>query len=199
MLHEYFIGHEDLYNWVVFPLLIFCARIGDVGLGTLRSVLAAKGKRKIVPFIGFFEVLIWLAAISQIMANLNNIMCYIAWAGGFSMGTYVGLLIEEKLALGLQIMRIITNQNFDELTDALAEAHYGYTIFDGHGARGPIKMIFTVVKRKEVKKVEELIRAHTPTAFISIEDVKNASQASYAPGSNKLDFFRTILPTRKGK
>jgi hypothetical protein len=60
-------------------------------------------------------------------------------------------------------------------------------------------MIFTIVKRKEVRKVEEIVRMHTPNAFISVEDVKHASQASYAPGSTDYNFFRAILPTRKGK
>lgn len=196
---EYFDQQSEFYNWVVFPLLIYFARLCDVSLGTLRSVLASKGNRRIVPFIGFFEVLIWLLAISQIMANLSNIMCYLAWAGGYATGSYLGLLVEEKLAIGLQVMRIITNQNPERLTQALTEEHFGYTIFDGTGARGPVKMIFTIVKRKDVRRVAALLREHNPSAFFSVEDVKNASAASYKPNAGRFSVFNAILPLRKGK
>ncbi len=191
--------NSEIYNWVIFPLLIFFARLCDVSLGTLRGVLASKGKRQIVPFIGFFEVLIWLVAISQIMSNLTNVMCYLAWAGGYATGSYLGLLIEEKLALGLQVVRIITNQEYEALTHALTDSHLGYTIFDGQGARGPIKMIFTIVKRKEVPKVAALIREHNAGAFFSVEDVKSASAVSYKQSPSRFSIFNSILPVRKGK
>jgi uncharacterized protein YebE (UPF0316 family) len=198
-LQIYLDQNSEFYHWVVFPLLIFFARLCDVSLGTLRGVLASKGKRQIVPFIGFFEVLIWLLAISQIMANLTNVMCYLAWAGGYATGSYLGLLIEEKLALGLQVVRIITNQEYESLTNALTDSHLGYTIFDGQGARGPVKMIFTIVKRKEVRRVADLIREHNPNAFFSVEDVKSASGVSYKQTPSKFSVFSAILPVRKGK
>src|SRR6185369_4590422 len=93
----------DWFNWVILPLLIFISRLGDVTLATLRHIFISKGLKRIVPFIGFFEVLIWLVAIRQVFNNLNNIPCFIAWAAGFSMGTYVGIMIEEKIALGMQL------------------------------------------------------------------------------------------------
>lgn len=195
-----FQNHPDLYNWVIFPVLIFISRMGDVSLGTLRGVLAAKGKKSVVPFIGFVEVLLWLFAMSQIMQNLSNFMCYFAWAAGYAMGSFLGLTIEEKLALGLQGIRIITNKNTDKLMEALKDAHLGYTVFDGSGARGPVKMLFTIVQRKEVQKVALLIKQHHPDAFFSVEDVKDASQVSYKqPVNSRFLFFTSILPVRKGK
>jgi uncharacterized protein YebE (UPF0316 family) len=191
---------EQVYEWVLFPLLIFCARMCDVSLGTLRSVLAAKGHKKIVPFIGFFEVLIWLLAISQIMQNLNNVMCYIGWAGGYAMGSYLGLTIEEKLAFGTQVVRIITNQDCSELLEALKKANYGFTVIDGQGARGPVKIVFTIVKRKEMRNVILLLNLYTPNAFYSVEDIKEAQLIPSAYERNtKLSFIQSILPLRKGK
>jgi len=189
----------DLYNWVVFPLAIFISRMADVSLGTLRGVLAAKGKKKIVPFIGFVEVLLWLFAIGQIMQNLNNFMCYFAWAGGYAMGSFIGLSIEERLAIGSQVVRIITAQQCDELIASLRSRHFGVTEMDGKGARGPVKIIFTVVRRKQVEEVIELLNRHNPNAFYSVEDVKDASQVSYAPNERNLDYFLRLLPNRKGK
>lgn len=187
----------DYFNWVVFPLLIFLARICDVSLAMLRTVLASKGYKQIVPFIGFFEVLIWLAAISQIMNNLNNWVCYIAWAGGYATGSYIGLYIEEKIALGIQIIRIITNQDSEELIKQLKNKNYGLTLLNAEGARGPVKMIFTVVPRKSVKEVIAIINQFTPQSFYSVEDVRNASQLNYVNG--KKSIFGEVFGARKAK
>src|SRR5438874_10738535 len=98
---------SEIFRWAVLPALIFIARMCDVTLGTLRNVFISKGLRNAVPVLGFFEVLIWLISIRQIMQHLDNPMCYLAFASGFATGTYVGLGIEKRLALGLQILRVI--------------------------------------------------------------------------------------------
>jgi uncharacterized protein YebE (UPF0316 family) len=192
---NFFQQHPDLFNWVILPLMIFCARICDVSLGTLRNIFLNKGIKKFVPLAGFFEVLIWLVVVSQIMKNLNNWMCYIGWAGGFATGTIVGMMIEERLALGLKVVRIITNQNYQELAESLKESHRGVTIIDGHGAIGPVKMIFTVVKRKEVKDVEAIIAKHHPSAFYSVEDITSVYHGTFMPGGKSI--FRQLFERRK--
>src|SRR4051812_47624993 len=146
----------DIFRWVVLPMLIFIARMCDVTLGTLRNVFINKGLRRIVPFIGFFEVLIWLISIRQIMKYLDNPMCYLGFAGGYSMGTYIGLMVDRKLALGKQVIRIITEKNIQSLTKAFHDSNIGVTIIDGHGAKGPVKIFFTIVKRTDLEMVEEL-------------------------------------------
>ena len=190
----------DYYNWILLPLIIFFSRLGDVSLGTLRHVFISKGYRKIVPVLGFFEVLIWIIVVAQIMKNLNNVACYLAWAGGFATGTYVGLLIEERLALGLQVIRIITNQDCGELIESLKLENHGVTLVDAQGAVGPVKMIFTIIKRKNVRQVVELIRRHNPTAFYSIEDIKDINQGIFTPkSSGSFASVRNMFPLRKGK
>jgi uncharacterized protein YebE (UPF0316 family) len=176
-------GSFDYYSWIILPLIIFTSRVCDVSLGTLRHVFVSKGLRKIVPILGFFEVLIWIVVVAQVMKNLNNVACYLAYAGGFATGTYVGLRIEERLALGLQVIRIITNQNCDSLIKALKSHHHGVTIVDAQGAVGPVKMIFTIMKRKNVGSVTKLIAKHNPSAFYSIEDIKNAKQGVFSPAT----------------
>jgi uncharacterized protein YebE (UPF0316 family) len=190
-------GYPELFEWVIFPLIIFCSRLCDVSLGTLRSVLASKGNKKVVPFIGFFEVLMWLIAISQIMKNLNNINCYLAWALGFAAGSFVGLSIEEKLALGKQIMRIISVQSPDQLLMILKERNIGYTVIDGSGARGPVKLIFTVVERKEVKEMARLLKEYLPNSFYSVEDVKDSSDVKFGVEKKKINFYALLLPLKK--
>src|SRR5258706_569724 len=140
--------NDSLFKWVILPLLIFIARMSDVSLGTLRNVFISKGLRRVVPIMAFFEVLIWLISIGQIMKNLSNPLCYIAFAGGYATGTIVGMYIERRLALGTLVLRIITSQDSRELIHALTVANVGITVIDGHGAKGPVKIIFTIIKIK---------------------------------------------------
>ena len=181
---------SEFFKWVILPIIIFFARMADVTLGTLRNVFISKGLRSIVPFIGFFEVLIWLVSIRQIMQHLDNPLCYIGFAGGFAMGTYVGLWIERRLALGMQVIRIILPGNEGNLVQALRLAGFGTTVLDGEGSKGPVKMIFTILKRKDVQMARELIHRYEPTAFYSIEDVRMASQGVFPVNggiSSKID------------
>lgn len=194
--------NSDFFRWVVLPVLIFLARLSDVTLGTLRNVFISKGLRQIVPFIGFFEVLIWLISVRQIMQHLDNPLCYIGFAGGFAMGTYVGLRIERLLALGTQVIRIIIPGDASRLAQALMSAGFGITILDGAGSKGPVKIIFTILKRKDMPVALELIHRHDPNAFYSIEDVRVAQQGVFPKKegiSSKIDYIRTIFPDSKSK
>jgi uncharacterized protein YebE (UPF0316 family) len=200
MNNEFF--DSEMFRWVVLPVLIFIARTMDVTLGTLRNVFISKGFRNIVPFIGFLEVSIWLISIRQVMQHLDNPVCYIGFAGGFAMGTYVGLIIESRLALGLQVLRIITSANWEPLVNALQSLNLGVTLIDAHGSKGPVKMIFTIVKRKDVSTVRELIREVNPQAFYSIEDIRIANQGVFpkkSVSSSKMDYIRNIFPEAKEK
>lgn len=169
----------DWFNWVILPLLIFISRLGDVTLATLRHIFISKGLKRIVPFIGFFEVLIWLVAIRQVFNNLNNIPCFIAWAAGFSMGTYVGIMIEEKIALGMQLIRIITNADHTRLTEEFKKINQGFTIVDGEGSQGPVKLIFLQFRRKNKAEVINLIHTYLPDTFYSVEDVRNSQMGIF--------------------
>lgn len=191
---------QFLIEWIFFPLIIFASRATDVSLGTLRSVLANKGMKKMVPFIGFFEVLFWLFAISTVMKNLSNFMCYLGWAGGYATGIYIGLSIEERLAIGTQVIRVFTQEDITKLIETLVEKNYSYTMLDGEGKKGAVKLIFIVVKRKNVKNVTEIIHRFSPHAFYSIEDIKRAkglANASTVSSKAKQSFFKGLLPFSK--
>jgi len=161
-------------GFVLLPLMIFFARICDVSLGTLRIVMISKGQKRIAPFLGFFEVLIWLLAIGKIMQNLDNWACYISYAGGYATGNYIGMLIEEKLAVGIVKLEIITGSDSGRLINALILAGYGIThhIATGGASGEGVSVIYSVVQRNDVNKVVSLIREYNPTAFYSIGDVR---------------------------
>jgi len=143
----------------------------DVSMGTVRVVFISRGLKYLAPVVGFFEILIWLVAIGQIMKNLSNPVCYIAYAGGFAMGNFVGIWIAEKLSLGVVLIRVITNRDASELVECLKSADYGVTSVDGHGTAGQVKVVFTIVPRREAQRVVELVKNFNPKAFYSIEEV----------------------------
>lgn len=170
---------SPLFQYLLMPLLVFLARICDVSLCTVRLILLYRGQRAIAPLIGFVEALIWLLAIRQIMANLTNPFVYIGFAAGFAMGNYVGIILEEKLAVGLEVVRIISKSDAFELVNSLAAEGYGTTSMDAHGSTGKVQIIFTIVPRRHHKRVIGLIKKFNPRAFYTVEDVKSASEGVF--------------------
>lgn len=80
---EFIITNQGiLYSWVLLPVLIFMSRIMDVSIGTVRIIMVSRGQRILAPVLGFFEVFIWVVVIGQVMQNLDNIICYFAYATG---------------------------------------------------------------------------------------------------------------------
>lgn len=187
----------DYFSWVILPILIFISRLGDVTMATLRHIFISKGLKKIVPILGFFEVLIWLIAMRQVFSHLDNIACFIAWAAGFSAGTYLGMYIEERMAIGTQIIRIISGDDITPLTEALKLKQQGVTIVDGQGAIGPVKLVYTIVKRANKTEIIDLIQTHTPNAFYTIEDVKGSEHGFFVKGDSSV--ISRLFSVRKGK
>ncbi|MCB0281822.1 MAG: DUF2179 domain-containing protein [Calditrichae bacterium] len=187
-----------LFNWVILPLLIFCARVVDVSLGTMRIISLSRDLRKIAPLLGFLEILIWLIAIRQIFNNLNNPACYIAYAGGFATGIYTGMGIERRLAIGLRVVRIITRFDSSILIATLREKGFGVTTIDAEGSTGAVKIIFTMVKRRDVHDVTALINEHNPNAFFTVEDIRSAKEGTFpVNGNNRSDFWSLFMNYEK--
>lgn len=180
---------SDWFNWVLLPLMIFFARMIDVSLGTLRIISLSRGLRRIAPILGFIEILIWLFAIRQIFNHLNNPLCYIGYAGGFASGIFIGMTIEQKLAMGLRVIRVITRKDSTKLIENLRSSGYGVTVTDAEGNTGQVKIIFTVVKRPDIPVVINMVKQFNPNAFFSIEDVREASQGIFPGHSSVLSKF----------
>lgn len=159
------------YAWFLLPFLIFMARVTDVTMGTVRVIFISRGMKYVAPIIGFVEILIWLLAIGQIMQNLSSPACYVAYAAGFATGNFVGISIAERLSLGVVMIRVITAQDALPLVERLKAENYGVTSIDGHGTSGQVKVVFTLVPRREVPSVVGLIKLFSPKAFYSIEEV----------------------------
>lgn len=192
---------SPVFGFVVLPILIFCARVCDMSLDTIRVIFMSKGIKYLPAIIGFFEVIIWLAAIGQVMNNLTNVVCYIAYGAGFATGTIVGMAIEEKLSLGLTSVRIITKEDPYELAQFLRSHNYGVTSIDGEGGTGKVKMVFTIIKRQDLAHVVGIIKRYHPNAFYSIEEVKSVSEGVFPEQSAHgiFSWFHSLRFNRQGK
>lgn len=184
----------------VVPVLIFIARIFDVSIGTLRIILVARDRRALAAGLGFLEVLIWLAAISQIVSNLTHVTNYIAYAAGFAAGTYIGMTIERRLAIGTMLVRIILSRQSENLHRALHNRGYRFTSVAAEGSKGPVTILFTIVARSALQKLQELLVKEEPEAFYTVEDIRMANQ-SYQDelGIPRRQLLRPFLWFRKSK
>jgi uncharacterized protein YebE (UPF0316 family) len=172
-------GDFNWYAWVILPLIIFTARIFDVTLGTLRIIFVARGKRNLAPILGFFEVFIWIVVISQLVRNIESFTAYIGYAAGFAAGNYVGMWLEDKMALGTYILRLISSDDPADLVSRLRDAGYGVTRVEGEGTKGRVHLIYTIVKRRNVANVLAIIHEVKPNAFISMEEVRSTEKGVF--------------------
>lgn len=179
----------DWVSWVLIPLLIFVARLLDVSMATVRNILTNRGLRRIAPLIGFFEMLIWLVAITQVMQNLNNVASYLAWALGFSAGNYLGIILEERLALGHQIVRVFASERGSALAQLLREEHFGVTTVNARGSKGAVELVFVVTRRKRLQSLLTLLRTHAPNLFFTIEDVRWVDAGFFGSGRSEDSTF----------
>ena len=184
---------NPLFGLIVLPLFIFIARVADVSLGTLRIVFISQGRKGLAPLIGFVEILIWLLAIGQIFSDITNILYYIAFAAGFALGNYVGLIIENKLSLGLLNLQLILTENPENLIKTLKSQGYGLTSMTAEGAKGNVKVLIMVIRRKNKVKILEIIRNISPNAFISIQQVQSASGGKFPfESKTRSDFLKRL-------
>lgn len=165
--------------WI--PLLIFIARVGDVSIGTIRTILVTSGYKKSAALLGFCEVTIWVLAVSGVIQNLHNVWSVLSYAGGYAAGVLVGMTIEERLALGYRVVRVISLQQNGNLCERLRADDWRATRVNGQGRNGPIEIAFLVIPRREQAALLDDIRRITPDAFITVERVERPHGANFGP------------------
>ncbi len=188
----------EVFTWVILPILIFISRIFDQSIGTLRLIFISKGLKQLAPVLAFFESIIWLLAVSQIIKHLDNVMCYIAYGGGFAMGNYLGILLDEKLSIGDVIIRIFLKEKDEDVIDKLISLNYGLTMMDGEGSQGKIKIILSIVHRKDIKNFLAVVNSVSPDIFYSIEEVKTVKDGIFRKNQRN-NIFASVFGAKKVK
>lgn len=155
---------------------IFLARIADVTFATLRLVSVMRGQRLHAWFFGFVEVLIWIVAVSAVLQNLERPIYALAYALGFATGGTVGITLENRLAMGKQVVRVFSRQGA-EIARRVREAGYRATEFEGAGRSGPVSLLYLEMKRRHVPEVIAVAREVDPSCFYVVEDIRSSSVA----------------------
>ena len=148
---------------------IFLLRICDVSLGTLRTMFTVQGKKYLSAGIGFVEVGIWVVAIRQVFSQLDNPWNILGYALGFATGTFLGIVIEQKLGLGYTQMIVISKHHPDAIADALRLKKFGVTMIPGEGGSGGMALITSVIRRNRTKEFHDIVDGIDHEAFISIQ------------------------------
>ena len=189
----------QVYQYITLPLIIFIARICDVSLGTIRIVFVSKGKKHLAPILGFFELFIWIVVINEVFKSADGIVCYLAYAGGYAAGNYIGLNIEERLAIGSQLVKVFSIKDVTPLQNSLHEAGFGVTVVEGDGATGKVKILYTVISRKTFDRVEKILKEFDPLVFYVIEDVRTVRSGIFPTSKYNMPFQRSFWRSRPGK
>jgi len=169
-------------EWYI-PLIIFGARLLDVPLGTIRMIFVIGGSRFIAAVLGFFEVIIWVVAVGSVIKFLSNPVALVAYGAGFACGTLVGMTIEQRIGLGLRVVRVINANREISVSSALREQGYRVTELEGRGLKGSVEIAFLVIKRRDLPRTLRLIEQTAPQAFISVERADRAHGAGFAETS----------------
>ncbi|HEX7021669.1 MAG TPA: DUF5698 domain-containing protein [Trueperaceae bacterium] len=166
-----------IWSLLFSALLIFSMRIADVSLGTLRIVMLVRGQRRLAGLLGFFESLIWLLAAGQVLANLDNPLKIVAYAGGYATGTMFGSTIEKWLAMGKSFMRIVAPVDSPQVADALRARGFFVTVINAQGRDGEVRISFSVIPRKRMSEVLDVVSRVNPRAFVTFEETRTVDLA----------------------
>ncbi len=163
---------DALFAAPIGALAIFCLRIVDVSCDTMRVIFAIRGKRGIAAVLGFVQALVWIFAVGNAVKHLDSILHVMGYAGGYALGTYVGVTIERAIAYGVATVRVVSKHAGVEIAEALRGAGYAVTEFPGFGRDGAVEILNSVVQRSHIDDVLGLIEKWDSGAFVTVEEPK---------------------------
>lgn len=176
--------------------IIFLAKIADNALATIRIVFVSRGMRAVATGVSFFEVAVWIGALGLVMANLTSVWAYVAYAAGVTVGAYLGMVIEQWMAIGTFVVRIVTQRAGTRLTEALREDGFGVTTVDAEGLHASERRIlYCVIHRADLQHLLRLVHEHAPNAFTTVENVQQAYQGWMPTSASILKRGRMALPS----
>jgi len=175
----------DLVSGPFGPLVVFLLRVSDVSLATLRMLLIVRNRRFLAPLIGFFEILIWVTAVGIVIQHLDSPLHVIGYAAGFATGNFVGLMIEERLALGLATIRTVVTEGGAGLAADLRNEGFGVTEVLGRGRDGTVEVLYSVVPRRQVGRALARIDRAAPQSFVVVDEPRRVQRGWLFPAKKK--------------
>lgn len=163
---------DALFASPIGALAIFALRIVDVSCDTMRVIFAIRGKRGIAALLGFVQALVWIFAVGNAVKHLDSLLHVFGYAGGYALGTFVGVTIERTIAYGVATVRVVSKYSGVEIAEALRTAGYAVTEFPGFGRDGAVEILNSVVQRSHIDDVLRLIEKWDRSAFVTVEEPK---------------------------
>lgn len=159
------------------PLLIFVLQAADITVGTLRVVMLVRGHRLAAGGLALLESLVWVYAAGQVLTDPANPIEVAAYVTGFAAGTMLGVTVERWLALGKTLLRIVAPVGSPQVVDELRRRGYYATVVNAEGRDGQVRVVFSVVPRRQVPSVERVVADINPRAFVTFEETRTLSVA----------------------
>ncbi len=159
-------------------IVIFLLRLLDVGISTIRIVLIGRGRRLPAAGLGFVESFIWVVAVSRVLTGLDDPVRMVAFAAGFGAGTYLGSVVEEWIALGQSLVRVVSAVGSPEVAPILRQQGFGATVVNGDGLEGEVRITFSVVPRKRVRELTGLVHSVNPEAYVTVDHTSSIDLAA---------------------
>ncbi len=157
---------------IMVALGIFAARTINQTIDTLRFMMTIRGRKLIAWVLGFTETVIFVITLSAVFSNLNNILYIVAYSAGFATGNTFGIMLEERLAVGHQQVRIVSSKKGAAIAKALRKEGYGVTEISARGRSGAVRLLEVGAPRRNVKRIHQLAQDIDENAFISSEDIR---------------------------
>ncbi len=177
---------------VFWPLFIFLARVTDVSIGTMRTIFVVRGHRMFAAMLGFVEVIIWIVAVSGVLRDDLTVVKVLAYGGGFATGNLVGVWVEQKLAIGLQRVILISRGRHHSVAFGLRLADFAVTEVPARGGMGEVAMCFVIVARRRAPDVVRIAKAIDPDVFLIVEDVRSSSLRRRSDVAHEATGWRAI-------
>jgi uncharacterized protein YebE (UPF0316 family) len=173
---NYFFTDNEFIDLIALPCIIFGAKILEVSLATVGLIFISRGYKKLATLISFIEIFIYLFAISRLIENLTNIWYYVSYAGGYALGTYAGIWLEEKLSIGYANIIMLTKKNPDKLIKAINMEGFIITNIEAYSSDKKVQVLNTIVRRKDINRVIDMLNDFDKRAFYSIEDIRSVNK-----------------------
>jgi uncharacterized protein YebE (UPF0316 family) len=153
-------------------LLIFGLRIVDMSLDTLRVLFVVRGQKRVAWILGFFQSAVFVIAITRVLTDLQNPLVVLGYAAGFATGNVLGIMVEERLAVGHVQLQIVSRRRGAAVATALRADGYGVTEISARGKDGTVRLLTASVLRKDAARARKVIHRIDEDAFITSEDVR---------------------------
>jgi uncharacterized protein YebE (UPF0316 family) len=165
---------------LLLPVLVFVAGVADVSFGTGRMLMVTAGLRWQAAVLAMIQIAVFIFAISAVVTNLDNPLTFAGYTLGWGAGTFLGMWVEERIALGFRLIQVINGDASVSVSDSLRDLGYRVTRIDGHGMRGSVEIAVTVIPRRSMARARAHIEAIAPRAFITVERAERPFGGSFA-------------------